>query len=593
MVCDYMSYHIDCITTQLDSLEIDLKEKQIRHYETARQHYKLIEFGLEFASPFYTKYYLNGPSIKKSELEYGNRLFEPHGFQLLETHLYGKNAVLTEGQWRFELTLMKDVLRQLKVKVNSMIPKNETVLEMLKLECYRIASLGLSGYDCTENKQNCRESSTALQGIKDVLDIYKKNYSGKADYTRVTKTINSAQNYLKINHSFDSLNRLEFITVYIQKIVEDLINVNSQLKLADSPVNYALYLNTKKIFSLDAFNKNYFSNVIKDSSNTEKQAELGHLLFYDPVLSGNNKRACASCHKPEFAYADNVQFNKDFKENNTINRNTPGLLNAWLQRSFFTDGRSLQLEDQASDVLHNKNELNSNPEEIVMKLRTSHTYKNMFGEAFSGSVDSSITFYSVLKCLAEFEKKLSSFNSRFDQYLDGNKNALTANEIHGFNLFTGKALCGSCHFFPIFNGLVPPVFNDTEFEVIGVPSDRTNKILDTDSGRYKISNHAMHLRAFKTPTVRNIHLTAPYMHNGCYQTLDEVLEFYNKGGGKGFGFNLENQTLPFDSLGLTKKELNDIKSFMLALTDTSHIFKKPKELPSIKGIENRKIGGEY
>ena len=152
MVCDYISHHIDLITSELDSLEKGLKNEQFRHYEKARQHYKLIEFGIEFAFPFYAKYYLNGPAIKKSELEYGNRLFEPHGFQLLETHLYGNSAILTEAQLRFELTLMKDVLRQLKVKVNSTIPKNETVFEMLKLECYRIASLGLSGYDCTVNK---------------------------------------------------------------------------------------------------------------------------------------------------------------------------------------------------------------------------------------------------------------------------------------------------------------------------------------------------------------------------------------------------------------------------------------------------------
>ena len=138
--------------------------------------------------------------------------------------------------------------------------------------------------------------------------------------------------------------------------------------------------------------------------------------------------------------------------------------------------------------------------------------------------------------------------------MHGNKNKLNAREIKGYNLFAGKALCGSCHFFPLFNGTVPPYFNDSEFEIIGTPEDSSNKMLDRDKGRYSVTNFDEQMHAFKTPTVRNIEFTGPYMHNGIYTTLEEVVEFYHKGGGAGFNYMVPNQTLPFDSLQLSKKK---------------------------------------
>jgi cytochrome c peroxidase len=191
----------------------------------------------------------------------------------------------------------------------------------------------------------------------------------------------------------------------------------------------------------------------------------------------------------------------------------------------------------------------------------------LFAEAFKNTFNADIAPYGILKALTEYEKTLLSFDSRFDKYLRGDKTALTAREINGYNVFAGKALCGSCHFFPIFNGTVPPTFRDTEFEVLGVPKTAENKALDDDIGREKTTKFPDHNRSFKTPTLRNIELTAPYMHNGCYNTLEEVVDFYVKGGGAGLGFNVPNQTLPFDSLSLTKTEQEDIVLFMKTLTD--------------------------
>jgi cytochrome c peroxidase len=165
----------------------------------------------------------------------------------------------------------------------------------------------------------------------------------------------------------------------------------------------------------------------------------------------------------------------------------------------------------------------------------------------------------------------------------------------------GKAVCGTCHFAPIFNGTVPPDYKESESEVLGVPENPYVKkpVIDSDEGRGQaLLKEKVYFNqyAFKTPTVRNAALTFPYMHNGSYKTLNDVMDFYNKGGGKGIGIIIEHQTLPFDELKLSKTEINDIISFMNALTDTSGLTTKPKTLPKFENHpewNKRKIGGAY
>jgi len=129
----------------------------------------------------------------------------------------------------------------------------------------------------------------------------------------------------------------------------------------------------------------------------------------------------------------------------------------------------------------------------------------------------------------------------------------------------GKAKCATCHFFPLFNGTVPPAYVETESEVLGTPATSEGKSVDPDVGKFALTQREPHRYAFKTPTVRHIALTAPYMHNGVFKTLEEVVDFYDQGGGNGLGFNLENQTLPFDKLNLTGPEKKALVAFMKVL----------------------------
>src|SRR5690606_30564952 len=135
--------------------------------------------------------------------------------------------------------------------------------------------------------------------------------------------------------------------------------------------------------------------------------------------------------------------------------------------------------------------------------------------------------FQVANALASYVRSLAKPNSRFDQYMRGDDGALTDEEVDGFNLFMGKAKCATCHFVPLFNGITPPKYTESEAEVIGVPKSLTDSIVDPDNGWYDVIGTDSYRHAFKTPTVRNVDRTAPYMHNGVYETLEDVMEFYN------------------------------------------------------------------
>jgi cytochrome c peroxidase len=189
----------------------------------------------------------------------------------------------------------------------------------------------------------------------------------------------------------------------------------------------------------------------------------------------------------------------------------------------------------------------------------------MFLTAFPYEDSTRIDTFEVMNAIGSYIRSLVFLNSRFDEYMRGDKSKMNSDEINGFNLFMGKAKCATCHYMPLFNGTFPPRFAKIEAEVIGVPKSKKENIIDPDMGRYSIVKVESFKHAFKTSTVRNAALTAPYMHNGVFSTLEELMDFYNKGGGAGLGIKIENQTLPFDSLSLSRKEQDDIISFIRSL----------------------------
>jgi len=298
---------------------------------------------------------------------------------------------------------------------------------------------------------------------------------------------------------------------------------------------------------------------------TREKVALGKRLFYDASLSGTGTRSCASCHQPGKAFTDGLVKNTSIHGKKLLDRNTPTLINAALQSNLFYDMRVLTLEDQVSDVVHNKAEMGSSLQEVVRRLRKNKAYRKLFSAAFPAKKETGIDTFEVMNAIASYVRSLTELNSRFDQYMQGDQTALTPGEINGFNLFMGKAKCATCHFMPLFNGITPPKYIVSDAEVIGVPASLTDTVIDPDLGWYNIIGVPSYKHAFKTPTVRNIDRTSPYMHNGVYTTLEQVMDFYNNGGGAGMGLSLSNQTLQEDSLHLTEKEIHDVIAFMKSL----------------------------
>ena len=299
---------------------------------------------------------------------------------------------------------------------------------------------------------------------------------------------------------------------------------------------------------------------------------LGRDLFFDTRLSPSGQRSCASCHAPNLAFTDG-RARAALIPGHAVRgggRNTPTLVNAALQPTLFDDGRVNTLEDQATDVLGSPAEMGGSLSRAASTLARDDAMVARFVAAFAMPRDQgrAVRPQTLRLALAAYVRSLVALDSRFDRAMRGDTSAMTHQERNGFNLFMGKARCGTCHFAPLFNGAMPPSFMESEPEVIGVPASTARPAtVDPDSGRFNVRRIDLHLFAFKTPTLRNIELTAPYMHNGVFRTLEEVVDFYDGGGGHGVGIRVQ-QTLPTDSLRLSVEEKRALVAFMRALTDT-------------------------
>jgi cytochrome c peroxidase len=250
-----------------------------------------------------------------------------------------------------------------------------------------------------------------------------------------------------------------------------------------------------------------------------------------------------------------------------------------VQLGSFADLRTTYLEDQVTDVIENVDEMHGSLSTIVGRLSVDTTLATQFRTAFApvrAANDSAITAARVRTALAAYQRSLTRLNSPVDRALRGDRTALTDDERLGFNVFVGKGKCATCHFLPLTNGTVPPMYQKSEVEVLGVPTRAVtaNATIDPDVGRFRLTRAAPHRYAFRTPSIRNVALTAPYMHNGVYRSLEQVVDFYNRGGGAGIGIVLDNQTLPPDPLNLTAAEQRALVVFMRALTDTTAVSRR-------------------
>ncbi len=302
-----------------------------------------------------------------------------------------------------------------------------------------------------------------------------------------------------------------------------------------------------------------------DNPTTPEKVALGRLLFFDPVLSKNDDLSCALCHNPSLGFSDGLQVSRG-AGGVSLNRNAMSLWNVVYNTNFFWDGRASTLEEQMRTPLTAENEMAADPAVIESELKAIPEYVALFDQAFGGGANA-VTFENVQKAIASFERTLISNDSPFDRYAAGQFDALTAQQRRGLGLFRSAATrCFECH--------AAPTFSDDDFSVTGVP-DLPGQ--PHDQGRAAIATDGND-GAFKAPSLRNIALSAPYMHNGAFKTLEEVVDFYARGGGRPDGVKgVDIHVLGFD---LNTQQKADLVAFLYALTDEHALPEFPASVPS-------------
>lgn len=536
-----------------------------------RNAYKKIEAITEYYFSFHA-IKLNGPPIvffEEDEADVPENI--PTGMQVIEGLLFPSYNAKTKSQLKAQADELVRYAQELPTINESFEFNDANNFDAFIEELYRVAALGVTGFDSQTAQNAVPECAAALSGVQQLMLFYKKAFeeSMPGSYDSLQQYFNTAQLYLNHSANFNSFNRAVFITNYINPLTKITGRYKTVHNLADNPAGmyYSAIKKNGSLFEKNAFNPYRF---IDDYSSSAEKIELGRMLFFDTQLSSDNSRSCASCHQPGKAFTDGLKTSLAIDGHSQLPRNAPTIWNAALQRNLFADSRSRTLEEQVMQVLNNVKEMHGKAQEAAEKIVQQEKYKLLYQKAFTESPPANAA-QNICNAIACYERTLIALNSRFDKYMNGENTALSAEEINGFNLFMGKAKCGTCHFMPLFGGAKPPRYYYTESEVLGVPEAAITKkaVLDKDSGRYKYTGYPIHLFSFKTPSLRNAALTAPYMHNGVFKTLEEVINFYDKGGGKGLGITLKNQSLPFDKLNLTAKEKKDISDFIKALTDTA------------------------
>lgn len=531
----------------------------------SRVAYKRIESMMEYFFVHSARIYNRAAKteIEEPYLDYQ----APMGLQYMEALLHEPDPFSKKKELLEQITILEHAAKDLTSLLYQFKPSDSQILESLRLELIRIMTLGITGYDAPLLKTAITESYEVLLHIQKALNPYMRLSAKPSD--SLSYYLKSTLQFLKQNPNFDTFDRLSFFTNHTLPL---------QTHLGKMISRSGFQLNTSGVLNYDAdhlFKAEAFKGKFLDPKTTRSEIALGEKLFSEAALSGNGQISCATCHPPGRFFQDGLAKSVGFDGSTPVSRNAPSLLYASLQHSQFWDGREKTLEQQVGTVTHDSLEMNGKIEVTIGRLAKAKAYRKWFKRAYSKNGTPVITEANIQKAIASYVRTLKPFHSDFDRYIAGDMTALDSRQIRGFNLFMGKAQCGTCHFAPLFNGLVPPLYQLTEFEVLGttLTENLSKPEKDTDDGRIRVRPIKFYEGAFKTPTVRNSAVTGPYMHNGAFTSLDSLMEFYNRGGGAGLGLDLPYQTLSPNSLNLSEEEKKDVISFLNALTDRMEVNK--------------------
>lgn len=579
------------------------REKVKLQIDQTRLALKSIDFWLRYLEPISYKQ-INGPLPVEWETEVFEKFEKPYkreGAGLTLAALY-----LDEDTVKSEVLL--DLIHS-SISATEVFTRDSVVGQLKdyhhfylcnRLFLLNLAAIYTTGFECPDPKNVIPELRSMLANVHKTYITFNMGFTNTTLSSQYLEIYLSAINFVnKQSNDFEEFDHYTFIKDYINP----LFTINQQLikeynVVTKSYVDYSLNKNSSSIFSKNLYNGQNTKGIylrVYDNKVLAEIEKIGKLLFYDPILSGNNQRSCASCHKPTQYFTDTLtNTSLQFDRKGFLPRNSPSLINAPYNHLILLDGKHISLQNQTKDVITNPIELGSIEQDVLKKVLSCKEYKDAFKSFLKYTpTEKDITLEHISSAITLYYGKFSKYYSPFDMAMN-NKETLNDNAKKGFNVFMSKAQCATCHFAPQFNGVKPP-YVGSEFEVLGVPSDTNFTSLSPDKGRFNVNAAKETANAFRTGTIRNASKTAPYMHNGVFRTLEQVIDFYDLGGGNGKGLKVNNQTLSSDSLHLTKDDKTNLIAFINSLTEKIEFENVPEKLPvsKIKNLNKRKVSGEY
>ena len=568
-----------------------------------RSSLKAIDFWLRYLEPVAYKK-INGPLPVEWETEVFEKFEAPYkrlgaGLTLAEMYLdEGNNdrdslaSLIRQSLQATDVFLADSITRNLNNYHHFFLANRLFILNL--------AAIYTTGFECPDSSRVIPELLQNLEFTRELYQQYNLAFPAtplRNDYLDLfDKTIAFVKSQPAAYSSFDHFRLL-------QEMVNPLYALNQQMILgynvrSRSLIDFSLNKYAATIFDKSLYRGQNAKGVyigLDDPAALAELRETGRLLFYDPILSLNNKRSCASCHKPNEFFSDStVRTHEDLERKTLLPRNTPSLVNTVQNHLVMWDGKHINLENQCRAVITNPAEMGGQEEEILKKVMSCEQYKSVFKKYLKATPEyNTVNLEHIASAIMLYYTQFSDYYSPFDHAM--NKEATVTEDVKkGFNLFMSKAQCATCHFVPQFNGTKPP-YVGAEFEVIGVPADTGFTQLSADKGRYTVNPAPETHSAFRTGTVRNAAVTKPYMHNGVFSSLEQVIDFYDAGGGAGRGLAVPNQTLSADSLHLSPLEKKYLVAFIRSLTEEIPLQQPPARLPVSKNRElnQRTIGGDY
>ncbi len=586
-----------------DIADSAFKYKVLETLNLARNDMKAMDFWTRYLEPNQYKK-INGPLPIEWETEVHEKWEKPYkrigGGMTLAYNYLQEDSISKDTLLNLLSSAMQAVNTYKADSVTKFLDTYHHFYLCNRLYLLNLATIYTTGFENPNTKTIIPELLALLQSTNKIYEAYNQSFESTAlspEYLSLySQAILFVKNKEKDYTTFDHF-------TFIKNYVNPLFSLNQALILkhkvvSKSLVDYTLNKNATSIFDKNLYSAQNPKGVflrVKDESILAEIKALGKQLFFDPILSGNNLRSCASCHKPNQFFVDtNSQTALQFNHTEFLPRNTPTLINAQYNHLTMTDGQHISLLNQTKGVITHVLEMNSTEGEVLKKIQACKTYKLAFSKLLALTPQApDLSLEHVSSAITLYYGSFSQYYSPFDNAMN-HEAPLESSAKRGYNIFMGKAQCGTCHFAPIFNGVKPP-FTGSEFEVLGVPADTSYIALSADIGRYGVFEAEETKNAFRTNTLRNSARTAPYMHNGVFQNMNQVIDFYNKGGGVGHGLNVKNQTLSAEPLNLTNTEKTDLIAFINALTESIPFQEIPVSLPkaNTSALKTRKVGGLY